>query len=142
MRPDAEDDGWSPGRGLARATVRVLVRGAVSFVVLGGLLWLVTPALNALPAHWSQFALVAAVMTVPGFALGAALSRGLTEIAGFVSVVLTAVALAATWAVVVGVTAAARLLRPLGDWQELLVPGAVALIATIVVVRNTLLEPE
>lgn len=133
---------WTIAVGLRRALAILLLRSLILLPFWAALLWLITPAANMLPLHWTQFMLLGALMTIPGGAIGATLARGLTERAGFVSVVLTAITVAFAWGVVLGGLHGSGLLRPLGDWQSLLAPGAAGGVATLWAVKNTLLDAD
>lgn len=133
---------WSITSGLRVALRLLLVRSILCLLAWFGVVWLVTPVANMLPMHWTQFALVAAIMAIPGGLIGAFLAKDLTERAGFVSMVLTGITLVFAWGVVLGGSFIAGMIRPLGDWQSLVATGAAAGVATVWVVKNTLLDAD
>ena len=84
----------------------------------------------------------APIGVIPGATLGIVLTGGLTERAGFVSPILTLLALVVIWSIALAAPWLVGALRPLGSWQTLVVTGAVGLFASAVAVRNTLLEAD
>ena len=110
-------DEWNPRTGLLRAFRRLAVRSGVALVLWAATLWLAAPILNFLTLHPATLILFCVVMIAPGVAIGHGLSRKLTEIAGMVSIPLSAMAVAFGWAVAVLGVVLADMLRPLGDWQ-------------------------
>ena len=133
-------DNWTPAIGLRRATFTVLCRSLICLPLWAALVWFATPGLNYVPMHWTWFALLGLLLSMPGVAMGYALARGLTDRAGFVSPVITVIAGVFAWAVVYGGVEISNQFRPLHDWRSgfvVIVPGV---FATLWIAKATLLE--
>lgn len=135
-----DEQPWRPIIGIRAAAGHLAIRSGIALVVWGALIWLATPVLNFLAPLWLVYGLLAAAMAVPGIAIGHALSRRLTEIAGMAGPPVALLALGFGWAVVILGVLLPGLLRPLGDWQEVLVIGFTGLWTLLWVAKSTLVE--
>lgn len=133
-------DDWTPLIGLRRSVVSLLWRSLVCLPLWGVLIWLCAPAINLVPMHWAWFGILGLLVATPGVALGHQLSKGLTEDAGFVSPVLTLLAAAFAWAVIIGGVEIVDVWRPLVDWRGPFIEIATGLFATLWVVKATLFD--
>ena len=131
---------WTPIIGLRRATFTVLWRSLICLPLWVALVWFATPGLNYVPMHWAWFALLGLLLSVPGVITGYALSRRLTERAGFVSPIITLIAGATAWAILYGGVQIANYFRPLHDWRSGFVAIAAGVFATLWILKSTLIE--
>jgi len=135
-----DEQEWTPLGGLRRALVRLAVRSGVAVVLWTAAAWLMTPVLNILIPHWSHFALLMLFALVPGVAIGHGLSKKLTEAAGMVSLILTAVAVLFGLGVVFAGMTLATLIQPIGEWQYRFTMFATGFWTTAWIIRATLME--
>jgi len=126
--------------GLQRAGVRVALRSALALVIWTGVVWLITPVLNLLTAHWVSWSLTAIVLAAPGVSIGYGLGRKLSEIAGMTGLPLLVLVCAFGWAVVYLGVLLADTMRTLGDWQHAIAVAATGFWVTLWLVRAILLE--
>ena len=135
-------DDWTSAIGLRRVLVTVLWRSLICLALWAGLVWFAAPGLNYTPFYWRWFALLGlgAILAAPGVAVGYTLARGLTDRAGFVSPLITVIAVGFAWAIVYGGVEISNQFRPLHDWRSgfvVIVPGV---FATLWIAKATLLE--
>ncbi len=135
-----DEQQWTPWLGMQQAAVRLALRSAVAFVIWTGLVWVITPVLNFLTAHWAIWAVTGIVLAAPGVAIGCGLGRKLSEIAGMTGFPLLVMACAFGWAVVYFGVLLADTFRTLGDWQHATAVAATGFWVTLWLVRATLLE--
>ena len=90
--------------------------------------------------HWTWFAFLGLLLSVPSVIIGYALSRGLTDRAGFVSPIVTLIAAAPAWATLYGGVQIADYFRPLHDWRNGYVVIAAGVFATLWILKATLIE--
>ena len=131
---------WTPALGLRRAGACLARRAGVALLIWAGLVWLLTPVLNVVVAHWAMWGVIALLLAAPGVAIGYGMGRKLPEIAGMTGVPLLVVASAFVWAVVCFGVILASTLRPLGDWQHAFIIAVTGLWGTLWLIRMTVLE--
>ena len=131
---------WTPAIGLRRATFTVLWRSLVCLPPWAALVWFATPGLNYLPMHWLWFGVLGLLLSAPGLITGYALSRGLTERAGFVSPIITLIACTAALVMLYGGVQIADHFGPLHDWRRGFVVIAAGVFATLWILKATLIE--
>ncbi len=131
---------WSPAVGLRRAALALLVRSLICLPIWAAVVWLVTPALNLAPLHWTWLLLLGLILAVPGASIGHALARDITERAGFASMVLTALAAVFAWGVVAGGVELAGLFKTLEGWRPGVTATTTGVFATLWIVKLTLLD--
>lgn len=139
------DQEWSPVLGVSRAILSLLWRGAIAFVCVTGLLWLLHPPLVWASQYLSLLPAVLVVgvpMMLLGVLLGLLLSTRLTERAGFVGPIVTAPATAALLGALVGGAKVAVTLR--GSTTGLIGIGCVsmAVMAMFTIVKKTWLDAD
>lgn len=133
---------WTELIGLRNAMVSLLWRTILGGLLWAGLTWLVVPPLNHL-TYVPILLLVAigAVAAVAGLVAGILLSRGLTDVAGFVSPVITGAVIVAAAMLIIGGIFAVETLRPLNSPTIRLVIIITALgTAAFWAFRETLIE--
>jgi len=111
------DDEWDIGVGLRRAVIHLLLWGAVCLAIWIGVVWLVTPWLDALPSRASGGSrlrsLVSTLIALPIAVLCIRLLYSkMLETAGFTSMVLSLLSSVTVWGVAVGGAAIAAMIRP------------------------------
>ena len=134
------NDAWSEAIGLKRAAISVLIRSAICLPIWTAFIWFITPAVNQIPMSIVWFAVMSLILAIPSVALAHALSCGLIERAGFVSPVVTAIAVACAWGVIYGGGAIAGQFRELVDWRVGFIQIAASLFATLWIAKTTLFE--
>lgn len=97
---------WTIGRGLGRASLRLLVRAAPCLLVWTGILWAVIALAGWISAgrHW-YVVLIAylgalLILMIASGSIGRVLAKGMDEQAGTVSVLVAALVTAFAWAVI------------------------------------------
>ena len=131
---------WTPWVGLRRALLTVLWRSIVCLPIWALAVWAVIPALNLMPFALAVLAVVGLVLALPGVAIGHALGRGLTERAGFVSPLVTAIPVVFACAVIIGGVELADQFRAIQSWRATYVEVTTGLFAMLWIVKVTLLE--
>jgi hypothetical protein len=100
----------------------------------------VIPALNLMPFALAVLAVVGLVLALPGAAIGHALGRDLTERAGFVSPLVTALAVAFAWVVIIGGVEIADQFRAIQSWRGTYLEVIIGLFATLWIVKVTMVD--
>ena len=134
------NDAWSESIGLKRATITVLIRSAICLPIWSAFIWFITPAVNHVPMSIVWFAVMSLLLAIPSVVLAHALSRGLIERAGFVSPVVTVIAVAFACAVIYGGGEIAGQFRVLVDWRAGFIQIAAGLFAALWIAKTTLFE--
>ena len=111
------DDDWDVGVGLRKAVIHLLLWGAVCLVIWIGVVWLVTPWLDALPSRASGGSrlrsLVSTLIALPIAVLCVRLLfTKMIEAAGFTSMVLSVISICAICGIAFGGAAIAAMIRP------------------------------
>lgn len=140
-------DSWNEWVGLRRALTTLLWRGAIAMVLWIALYIAVLPPLewlSNLPIGGFFFvawvAIISGLAAIPGFAIGHFLGRDLPEHAGFVSPVLTALALLTAGAVVAGGAQLVLIYRSSAGWAVSYTWIMTAVFAGVWLIRLTLLD--
>jgi hypothetical protein len=139
------DQEWSPALGVSRAILSLLWRGAIALVCVAGLLWLLHPTLVWASQYLSLLPGVLVVgvpMMLAGVLLGLLLSARLTEQAGFVGPIVTALAAAALLGALVGGAKVAVALRGSTTWLIGLGCISMAVMAMFTIVKRTWLDAD
>lgn len=126
---------WSIGIGLRKAAIALLIRAAIVLPFWAGFVWLVTPLLGWLPMGFTTMGAVGLLFVIPGVSIGHVLSRGLNDIAGMQSIVVTAMAFVCIAAMTAGGVEIAALIRPASDWTGF-ISTTTAAFAGLWTVRN------
>lgn len=126
---------WSAGAGLRRAAVALLIRALLCLPFWTGFVWLATPLLGQLPMGVTTMGAVGLVFVIPGVAIGHVLSRGLNDIAGMQSIVVTAMAFAFIVAVAAGGVEIAAAFQTPSAWTGF-ISTATSAFAGLWTVRN------
>ncbi|MBL9120676.1 MAG: hypothetical protein JNL80_12270 [Phycisphaerae bacterium] len=136
------DENWSPMKGLGRAALSLVWRGAIALGLWLGLLWgfhavfIVGLGIRVLP-----YLILFGFGLLAGSLIGPLLGRHLDERAGFVSPLLTCLAGAVAAAVVLGGDALfAQMVEPTGDHVRYLITGSTMVVALGWLVKFTLIE--
>ncbi len=135
-----QPDDWTPMIGLRRAIVGAAWRSLLCLPIWTALVWAVTPAVNLVPGHWAWFGLLGGILALPGVAIGAIVAHGMTERAGLVSPVFTAIGAVLALAVILSGIEIADQFRTLLDWRHPFCGGATGVFATLWIIKATILE--
>ena len=111
------DDDWDIGVGIRKAVFHLLLWGAVCLVIWIGVVWLVTPWLDALPGDSRGTSrvrsLLCGLISLPIAVLCVRLLfTKMVEAAGFTSMVLSMLSIGAVWGIAVGGARIANAIRP------------------------------
>lgn len=134
------NEDWSEAIGLKRAAISVLIRSAICLPIWAAFIWFITPAVNQIPMSIAWFAVMGLILAIPSVALAHALSRGLIERAGFVSPIVTVIAVAFACGVIYGGGEIAGQFRELVDWRIGFIQIAAGLFTTLWIAKTTLFE--
>lgn len=140
LRGEKRPGDWSPGRGLMIVMVTTCLRAILILPFWTGLIWLITPLLSMFPVHIGSFAGISIGMAIPGIIIGYCFGNRLTEKAGFVSPLITAIALLAALSVIYGGVVLSQLSRPLLGWHEGMMLTATMAFAIAWIIKKTLVD--
>ena len=140
LRQAVLPEDWTAGRGLARASLRLLVRAVPCLLVWTGLLWAViaVAAWISVGRHW--FVVLVAylgallILVVTSLGIGRVLAKGMDEEAGVVSIAVAALVTAFACAVIVAGAFAVSLVLPAagrGIWGVAAISCGAALLVII-----------
>ena len=140
LRGEKRPGEWSPMRGLTIAVVTTCLRAILILPFWVYLVWLITPLLSMFPVHVGSFAGISIGMAIPGIIIGYCFSNRLTEKAGFVSPLITAIASLAAFSVIYGGVVISQLSRPLLGWHEGMMLTATMAFAITWIIKKTLVD--
>ncbi len=144
----SQDSEWTPGRGLRRAALSLLIKSPVCLVVWVVFLvvtepvaaWLVTSS----PIRGAPLivALVAIVVAIPAWPTGHLLSRRLTERVGFEGPAPAGLGIVTVWVVVLLGTRLAVMISGPATWITTVATVGMGLEASVVVLWRTWVDPD
>lgn len=143
LRTEKRPGEWTIETGLRHALQFLLLRSLALLVLWVGYFWLLMPLVSMFTVHFRVFGSLAGLtilFALPGLVIGHLLSKGLSDRAGFQSMLLGVLAMLFALAVIVGGVMLAQLLRPLPGWQGSFAAIATSLFATGWILRVTLLD--
>jgi len=132
---------WTPAIGLRRAALSLVWRGLIVALIWCVALWVFHAVLNAIGVVRVPIIIAGGFSALLGVTAGLVISRGLGERAGFVSPLLTLIAVAFAALAIIGSEALFVRLFPFASNElRFVIVGVTMVIATIWIVKYTLLE--
>ncbi len=135
------DQQWTPAIGLRRATISLTWRTAVAAIVWCVLLWVFHAAISGMGLASVPMIIALGFAAVAGSVAGLIISRGLDEIAGFVSPLLTLLALAFGAIAVIGAEAVFESVNPTSTGHlRFIIVCTTMIVASAWIVKFTLVD--
>ncbi len=135
------DQDWAPALGLRKAAFSLTWRAVLACIVWWALLWGMHATHNGIGVTHVPTLIALGFAALAGTITGLIASRGLAETAGFVSPLLTLLALTfAAIAIIGGETIFERAFETSTDHLRFIIVGGTMIIAAVWIGRNTLLD--
>jgi len=132
---------WTPAIGLRRAALSLTWRAVVAALLWCALLWVFHGGLSGIGVTRVPLLIALGFAALAGTVAGLVLSRGLEEKTGFVSPLLTLLALAFAAVAIIGAEAVfERIFATSTDYLRFIIVGGTMIVAGAWIVRYTLLD--